>query len=133
MRFTAKERTGLQAMVSFARRYGEGPVSLTQVSREQGLPLPYLAHVVASLRRAGLLTSYRGVHGGYALTKSPSEVSVADVLVAIEGALIDLECLQSDGQPCAKEDNCPTRTVMRTVADKVHDTLASTLLSDVVI
>jgi len=131
MRFTAKERTGLQAMVSFARRYGEGPVALSEVAREQSLPLPYLAHVVASLRRSGLLVSFRGVHGGYALSKSPQKVSVADVLIAIEGSLIDLDCRQSDGEPCAREDNCPTRTVMRTVADKVHDTLSNTLLSDV--
>jgi Rrf2 family cysteine metabolism transcriptional repressor len=59
MRFSARERTGLQAMVEFARRYGEGPVPLGDVAIAQDLPLPYLAHVVGELRRAGLLASVR--------------------------------------------------------------------------
>ena len=131
MRFSARERTGLRAMIEFARRYGEGPVSLSVIARAQDLPRPYLGRVAASLRRSGLLQSVRGARGGYLLTREPAEIRVGDVLRAVEGSLMSLDCMRGDGFRCAREPVCATRTVWQSVAERLKETLDHTSLADV--
>ncbi|MBC7235579.1 MAG: Rrf2 family transcriptional regulator [Chloroflexi bacterium] len=131
MKLTARERTGLRAMVEFARHYGEGPTALSEVAREQGLPLPYLEQVVASLRRAGLLESVRGAHGGYMLAREPGQISAGDVFRAVEGSLMTLDCMRTDGTSCAREPICVTRNVWQIIIDRLRDTLDNTTLADV--
>jgi len=131
MRLSSKEHTGLQAMVEFARRYGSGPISLSEVARAQELPLPYLEQVIAPLRRSGLLTSARGVHGGYALAREPAAISVGDVFRAMEGSLITLDCMRPDGSPCSKESTCATRGVWQSVSERLSETLDNLTLADI--
>ena len=78
MRFTAREQTGLRAMIALARCYGQGPTALSEIAHSQELPLPYLEQIAASLRRAGLLSSVRGARGGYLLTRDPAEISISE-------------------------------------------------------
>jgi len=131
MKLSSKEHTGLQAMVEFARRYGSGPTSLSEVARAQELPFPYLEQVIAPLRRSGLLTSARGVHGGYALARHPAAISVGDVFRAMEGSLITLDCMRPDGAPCAKESTCATRGVWQRVTKRLSETLDNLTLADI--
>jgi Rrf2 family protein len=131
MKLSSKEHTGLQAMVELARRYGSGPISLSQVARAQDLPLPYLEQVVAELRRSGLLTSARGVHGGYALSRDPAKISIGDVFRAVEGSLITLDCTRADGTSCAREPICATRSVWQGVTARLSETLDNMTLADV--
>lgn len=131
MKLSARERTGLRAMVEFARRHGEGPTALSEVARVQELPLPYLERIVASLRRAGLLQSVRGAHGGYMLSTDPASISVGDVFRAVEGSLMTLDCMRADGYSCSREPTCATRNVWQTVADRLTDTFDNTSLADV--
>lgn len=131
MRLSSKEHVGLQAMVEFARRYGQGLTSLGEVARVQELPLPYLERVVASLRRAGLLASARGARGGYKLARDPATISVGDVFRAVEGSLVTLGCIQPDGSPCAKESTCVTRSVWQSVAQRLSETLDHLTLADI--
>jgi len=131
MKLSSKEHTGLQAMVEFARRYGRGPTSLSEVARSQELPLPYLEQVIAPLRRLGLLTSVRGVHGGYTLARDPATISVGDVFRAVEGSLMTLDCTRPDGSGCAKESTCATRSVWQGVAERLSDTLDNMTLADI--
>ena len=133
MKLSARERTGLRAMVEFARRHGEGPTALSEVARIQELPLPYLEQVVASLRRAGLLRSVRGAHGGYMLSNAPSSISVGDVFRAVEGCLMPLDCMRADGSTCAREPTCATRSVWEAVADRLRETFDNTSLADVLL
>ena len=131
MKLSAKERTGLRAMVEFAKRYGEGPVSLTAVARAEELPLPYLEHVVAALRRAGLLQSVRGAHGGYLLTKEPTEVCISEVFRAVEGSALTLDCMGKNATPCDRERICATRSFWQILAWRLRETLDSTSLADI--
>ena len=131
MRFTAKERTGLRAMVEFARQYGQGPVPLSEVARAQDLPLPYLERVISSLRRAGLLDSVRGAAGGYSLTRAPEAISVGDIFRAVEGSLTSLECLDEGSVHCKREQICAARMVWQKVSHRLRETLDNTSLADV--
>jgi len=132
MKLSARERTGLRAMVELARRYGEGPITLSEIAETQGLPLPYLERVAAQLRDAGLLASVRGAHGGYLLTRAPEEISVSDIFVAVEGNLLTVDCLCPDGSRCELEPTCATRDVMTTVRDCLANTLGQTTLASVI-
>lgn len=130
MRVSARERTGLRAMEEFARRHGQGPTALHEVAETQGLPLPYLGRIAVSLRHAGLLESVRGAHGGYMLSRNPSKISVGDVLRALEGSIIPLECTDGDSSKCAQEADCAVRSVWQTVTRRLEETLDSTSLAD---
>jgi len=132
MKLSARERIGLRAMVEFARGYGAGPISLTRVARAQGMSRPYLEQVAASLRRSGLLASVRGAHGGYMLTREPSAISVGDVFRAVEGSLMPLDCMRTDGSSCAREPICATRSIWQAVSERLSETLDNTSLADMV-
>jgi len=132
MKLSAKERTGLRAMIALARRYGEGPVPLSQVAETQDLPRPYLGRIAALLRRSGLLSSVRGAHGGFLLSRTPAEIKVGDVFRAVEGALIAVDCVSSDEPSCARESYCATRDVVQTLHECLTQTLDSISLADVI-
>ncbi|MBN1402207.1 MAG: Rrf2 family transcriptional regulator [Anaerolineae bacterium] len=126
------ERTGLRAMVELARRYGQGPTPLREVAQVQDLSLPYLERVAAVLRDSELLASVRGAHGGYLLARRPETISVGDVLRAVEGGLIALDCMRDDGVQCERQPICASRNVWQLVADRLEETLDNTSLADLV-
>jgi len=135
VKFTAREQYGLRAMVELARRYGDGPVPLSEVARVQGISQGYLEQVVASLRRAGLLISRRGAAGGYVLAHEPDAITVGDVIRTLEGDIVPMTCVndaESCVPPCAREGQCATRDVWLTVRMQLEKTLDSTTLSDLV-
>lgn len=132
MKFSAKEQYGLRAMVEFARRYGQGPVSLQAVAQAQAISPAYLEHVVVPLREAGLLDSTRGAYGGYCLTRNPGSIAVSEVIRALDGAVISLECVSDAADaPCARGDGiCAARKVWEQVHRKLTEALDSTTLAD---
>jgi Rrf2 family cysteine metabolism transcriptional repressor len=133
VKFTARERTALRAMVELAHHYEKGsPTALSEVARAQELSLPYLEQVASALRRAGLLESVRGAHGGYRLTRDPAAVRVGDVFRAVEGSLVSVECVGSDAAPCSRQEYCVARNVWQTVMERLEDTLDATTLADLI-
>ncbi len=131
MRFSRKEEFGLRTMAELAARYGQGPVALSEVAESQGIALDTLEQIVAPLRRAGLLESTRGASGGYQLAHTPGEITVGDVLRALEGALVPIPCLDDTVARCARADGCTARPVWALVRDRLVETLDHTTLADV--
>ena len=134
MKFSAREQYGLRAMAELARRYGQGPISLSEVAQAQGISLSYLEQVIAPLRRAGLLVSTRGAHGGYSLARDPGIITTGDVIRALEGAIAPIKCITDEENcaPCAREDICATRSVWEKVRARLVETLDSTTLADLI-
>ena len=135
MKFTAREQYGLRAMVELARRYGDGPVSLSEVARIQGLSQGYLEQVAGGLRRAGLLISRRGAAGGYILAREPDAITVGDVIRVLEGEIVPMTCVASEdicAPPCTRKGQCVTRNVWLTVRMQLEKTLDNTTLADLV-
>src|SRR5579863_8282262 len=95
MRVSSKAHYGLRMMTELAKAYGEGPMSIAEVARVEHLPLAYLEQLAGQLRRGGLVQSTRGVHGGYALTRSPRVISVLEVVHVVEGEISPVECVSS--------------------------------------
>ena len=84
---------------------GVSTLSLTEVARSEGLPLPYLEQLVVPLRRAGLVEGTRGLHGGYRLARPAAQITAAQILDALEGPMALIECAQRPHQ-CTIESTC---------------------------
>lgn len=131
MRVSAKELYGLRAMTELARHFDHGPVSLAEVARTQGISLDYLEQIAGDLRRAGLLSSRRGAQGGYHLARSPRAITAGDVIRAVEGSILPVQCVADHRcTPCDREEDCSARNVWATVADRLVETLDAITLAD---
>ena len=99
MKLSTKGRYGLRALIDLAQYSGEAPVSITSISARQDISERYLEQLMAMLKKAGLVSSVRGAGGGYILAKDMREISVGDILRALEGSLEPVECpgLEPDG------------------------------------
>ncbi len=131
MRVSAKEMYGLRAMGELAHHYGRGPLPLSEIARRQGLSQPYLEQIAIGLRRAGLLVSQRGAQGGYSLAREPAEITVGDVIRALEGSILPIRCVadpQTD--PCLRAGDCRAKSVWERVRDRLVETLDSITLAD---
>lgn len=139
MMFSTKAEYGIRVLVELARRSGEGPVPLAEIAQTDGLPLAYLEHVVARLRKAGIVESRRGAHGGYLLGRPAEAITMAEVVEVLEGAIAPIECISADPDGsivCARESDpdhaCPTKLLWTRVRASIIDTLRHTTLADLV-
>jgi Rrf2 family cysteine metabolism transcriptional repressor len=131
VRVSAKELYGLRAMSEFARHFGQGPLSLSEVARTQGISQAYLEQIAIDLRRAGLLHSRRGAQGGYYLARAPRDTTAGDVIRALEGSILPVQCVaEQKCTPCALEDGCSARGIWEQVRDRLVETLDSITLAD---
>ena len=140
MMFSTKAEYGVRVMVELARRAGEEPIPLAEIAERGGLPLAYLEHLVARLRKAGLVDSRRGSRGGYLLARSPTEITMAEVVEALEGSIAPIECITegSDGSiVCSRETQpghvCPTKLLWTRVRFSIVRTLQEMTLADLVL
>jgi Rrf2 family transcriptional regulator, cysteine metabolism repressor len=144
MMFSTKTEYGVRVMVALARRgaevtpeEGEPVVPLAEIAERDGLPLAYLEHLVARLRKAGLVDSRRGSRGGYMLARAPEEITMAEVVRALEGAIVPIECISQapDGSiVCSRESDpghaCPTKLLWTRVRLSIVSTLEETTVAD---
>lgn len=89
MKLTTKGQYAIQAMIDIAMHSAKSkePISLRQIATNQNIPLPFLEQIGISLRKAGLIRSTRGVTGGYTLSKDKKQISLADIMHAVEGTI----------------------------------------------
>lgn len=134
MRVSSKAHYGLRMMTELAKAYGSGPMSLTEVARVEHLPLAYLEQLAGALRRGGLVESTRGVHGGYALSKPPAEISVLDVVTLVDGEVAPVECVAHDYTPgcCTREGECASRPLWLRLKRSIDAVLSTTTLQELV-
>ena len=139
MMFSTKAEYGVRVMVELAKQAGEEPIPLAEIAERGGLPLAYLEHLVARLRKAGLVDSRRGSRGGYLLARAPSEITMAEVVEALEGSIAPIECISegADGSiVCSRETEpghvCPTKLLWTRVRGSIVRTLREMTLADLV-
>lgn len=131
MKISTKIRYGARAMLELASHYGEGPIELKEIARQEDISLKYLEQVINPLRAAGLVKSIRGSKGGYSLAKAPSEICLYDVVETLEGPLHLLECLH-DPKACQRVPSCVTRDIWKEVSDAISKIFNSVTLEDMV-
>ncbi|HHY42299.1 MAG TPA: Rrf2 family transcriptional regulator [Thermoanaerobacterales bacterium] len=131
MKLSTKGQYGLKAMYDLALNYGNEPISLKSIAERQEISEYYLEQLMAILRKAGLVRSVRGAYGGYMLTRDPSEITVGDVLRALEGPIGIVDCvLEQDAIKCLKYENCISRIVWEKIRDSIIKTIDSITLLD---
>lgn len=131
MRVTRKSDYGLRALCTLARHYNREPVSIGQLSAEHKIPEPFLEKIMQELREHGLVEATHGRGGGYLLKKRPSQISLREIVQALDGPIALVTCLDP-GSKCAIEDGCPTSPIWEIVNHQLEEYLESLTLSDVV-
>lgn len=144
MMFSTRAEYGVRVMVALARQEsrqgddtGRYPASLAQIAEANGLPFAYLEHLAARLKKAGLIESRRGPRGGYLLARPAAEVSMAEIVEALEGQIAPIECISAsaDGDlTCSREGDghevCPTKILWTRVQGSIVRTLNDMTLAD---
>lgn len=125
----------LRALYSLAASYGGGPVLITRLSEEEGIPKKFLEQILLTLKAAGLVESKKGKGGGYRLTRAPETVTLAAVIRLMEGPLAPLPCASETQfrkcDECIDIETCGTRMVMREVRDAMAEILERTTLAGI--
>ena len=126
----------LRALYALARKYGAGPVLITQLAEEELIPKKFLEQILLSLKTLGLVSSKKGKGGGYQLARPPGEVTLASVIRMMEGPLAPLPCASETRfrkcDECVDVETCGTRMVMREVRDAMAEILERTTLASVI-
>lgn len=130
MRLTTKGRFAVTAMIDLALRQHEGPVTLAGISERQHISLSYLEQLFGKLRRHALVASVRGPGGGYCLAKPLAEVSVADIVHAVDEPLDATQC--GGKKNCHDDRTCMTHTLWTNLNTKMNEYLSSVSLADLV-
>src|SRR5215210_6101087 len=136
MMFSTKAEYGVRVMAHLARNNGADPIPLGSIADAEGLPLAYLEHLIQRLRRADLVESRRGAHGGYSLARPADEITMAEVVRALEGEIAPIECITADSNGtlvCAREGDepCSTKLLWTRVQGSIVRTLTEMTLADV--
>jgi len=130
MRLTTKGRFAVTAMIDLAQRQANGPVTLAGISERQKISLSYLEQLFGKLRRHQIVASVRGPGGGYRLARGMNEVSVADIIAAVDEPLDATNC--GGRENCQDEQRCMTHDLWTNLNKRMHEYLASVSLHDLV-
>ena len=132
MRITTWAEYGLICALHLARRATEGPVTGRQVAALERLPADYVEQILLRLRRADIVRSTRGAHGGYSLSRPAAEISVRAVIAASELATFDLHCVSHPVEEArsAASGDCSIRPVWMLLQQRIDDVLEGVHLAD---
>ncbi len=118
MKLSTKVRYGLRALIDLTLNYENGLVDAQEIATRQQLSKKYLENLLASLKLAGIVKSERGSKGGYALSRDPREITVEDVILALDGPITITDCL-SEKSRCVLSAQCATLDVWQEMADAI--------------
>lgn len=130
MRLTTKGRFAVTAMIDLALRQGDGPVTLAGISDRQKISLSYLEQLFGKLRRHKLVASVRGPGGGYCLARPAAEISVADIIVAVDEPLDATQCHGREN--CQDDHRCMTHDLWSNLNARMFEYLNSVNLAELV-
>ncbi len=130
MKLTTKGRYAVTAMLDLALHSGSGPITLADVAKRQGISLSYLEQLFARLRRKELVSSVRGPGGGYRLSRSSEEISVAEVITAVDESVDTTRC--GGAQNCQDNQPCLTHDLWHDLSERIHEYLRGISLHDLV-
>ncbi|MGD8719776.1 MAG: Rrf2 family transcriptional regulator [Candidatus Zixiibacteriota bacterium] len=142
MRMSTRGRFGLRALLQLAENGNRSPVSVSALAKDMSVSADYLMQLFVKLRRAGLVKSIRGPRGGFRLSREPSEITVGDIVRAVEGPVGLTPCIAPEScyggrtrgrvnDKCPNMDECPARLVWESLSSEIERVLDDTDLSQV--
>ncbi len=129
MKVNTKVRYGLRAILQIAEGYGGDPVPISAISQSQEISGKYLEQVVGTLRKANLISSRKGVKGGYSLVEPPEEINLWQVINALDSHTTLVECVL-DPELCDRSSDCLTRSIWSLLSARMQEFWASFTLAD---
>lgn len=130
MRLSTKGRYAVTAMLDLALHGSDGPVTLADISENQGISLSYLEQLFASLRSKGLVRGVRGPGGGYFLGRNADEISIANIICAVDEWVEFTRCRGKEN--CSGGHRCLTHTLWNTLSEQIYDFLEGITLDDLI-
>lgn len=131
MKLSTKGRYGLRAVVDVACNCQSEPAALSSIAARQHLSESYLEQLFAKLKKAGIVVSVRGSSGGYRLAKAPQEITVGEVLRALEGDLTVCQCVD-EKDDCHIFDQCVTKYVWARINHSINELVDSMTIQEVI-
>jgi len=119
----------MRIMLELAKNYGQGPLSMSAISKKQDVSVKYLEQLIIPLKKANLISSVRGPKGGQMLSKSPANINVWDVLNILESKFTIVDCIDNE-TVCDKLEGCPIRPVWRKAFNSIKRIFKKTSLED---
>ncbi|HOA55724.1 MAG: Rrf2 family transcriptional regulator [Acetivibrionales bacterium] len=134
MKLSTKGRYGLKAILDLALHSADGQITLNSIAERQGLSESYLEQLFAALKKAELIKSIRGPQGGYMLADDPENISVGDILRALEGSMAPTDCVAENGHHdlCDSSDRCITRGVWEKIRDGINNVIDNISLQELI-
>lgn len=130
MRLTTKGRYAVTAMLDLSLNYGAGAITLAEISERQGISLSYLEQLFARLRKQGLVSSSRGPGGGYQLSRSATEITVLEVISAVDEKMDNTQCQGKHN--CHGDEQCVSHELWQSLSEQIRIYLAGITLHHVV-
>ena len=132
MKISTKGKYGLRAMIDLAQYSEQEAVSISSIAQRQKISESYLEQLVAKLKKAGLVISIRGAAGGYRLARPASDISVGDVLRALEGEVRAVICTAQTEEGCEGEELCVTKYVWQRINESIEKTVDEMMIDQLV-
>lgn len=131
MRITSSIEYASRLMLTLAREYGKAPVSAESLSEADSIPSDFVSQILVKLRRAGIVLSHRGSAGGYALSRPPAQVTLGQVVRAVDGDVFEDVCGKYDAgaKDCRHQDHCALSPVWRGLSGVINEYLESVTLA----
>lgn len=129
MKVSKRVDYGVRALIDLALRYGQGVTHSGEIAVRQAIPEPYLEQLLASLRKSGFVQSKVGPQGGHALARAPDQISLGEVIAALEGASAAIGCIGETGD-CTLSTTCAQRDVWREVEEATQRVLSAISIGD---
>jgi Rrf2 family protein len=131
-----KAQYSILALVKLAKEYNHGPVLIGDISKTEKIPKKFLESILFDLKQLGVLASKKGKGGGYYLIKSPGEISLADIIRHVDGAIALIPCVTfkyyQPCQHCKDEVTCGIRSIIKDVRDETVNILKNISLLDII-
>jgi Rrf2 family transcriptional regulator, cysteine metabolism repressor len=131
MKLSTKGRYAMRAILDLAENYNDGLVLVKDIAKRQKISERYLEHLFLSLKKAGLVKSVRGAHGGFTLAKPPDKINLIDIIRVSEGPLALVECVVN-ADVCPRSSQCTTRDVWIELQSAMDNVLGSMTLQDLI-
>jgi len=132
MKMSTKGRYGLRFMIDLATNgNAQDKVSLQQVAKRQAISEKYLWQIANRLKAAGLVSAVPGAHGGYRIARKPEEITLVDILEALEGKLTLVPCVKT-ASVCSRSGACVSRTIWQEVNRKMVAAMKSITLGNII-
>lgn len=132
MKFSVKTEYGLRAMIYLALRNGDGLIGAKEIAARQDIPERFLEQQISALKKAGLVISQRGSSGGCSLARRSGEITVLEVIEALDGLVMNMDCISSQVHDCRELSHCVIQELWQESQLRLRDYLGSVTIDDLV-